>query len=285
MKSKLYIELHVRLENGSGSVEREGIAILPDLLMRLVAETRGGKFTGEEVRPAEVVFFLEAKNLLPVLPELRTIVERLGMLRDSFLQVRTDSLPSDSDLSIPLEDLKLWWQRLEQLTAAKPKKARRPRVNDFYAVPLPDGRFGHLQYVHHEPQWGDIVQVFSIITEGCPATIKDLVKDLDGAQLLFPPVITAVTVGIRVGNWIFLGNRPPSEQFRIPLFRSTISRLLRGEEPGVYDDWWLWSGGDTWQPVGKLNDEQRKLEYNVAWPPLDLARRIVTGENEYERFK
>lgn len=281
LRTTLYVDLYVPFENGLGVTGRGSISAVSQELMQLMSITKAGQFTGEEIRPAEVVFSFESKNLSTVLPMVRTFMENLGLLQESFLVVRKEMLPSESDLRVPLQDLDLWSKRVEQFARIRPKvMGRRPKVNDYYAVPLPDGRFGHLQYVYKDPMRGDFVQVSSMIAADRPCSTEDLRE----GHPMFPPVITAVAVGIRIGGWIFLGNAAPAEEFRFPTFRSTMSLLLRREESGVYTDWWLWSGGDNWQPVGRLGAEQRRLEYNVAWPPQDLARRIATGENEYDRY-
>jgi hypothetical protein len=88
----------------------------------------------------------------------------VGLLYKSFIVVRADPIPNASDLHIPIDDLDTWLGRLEQRAKPKPRK-HRPEINDYYAVPLPDGRFGHLHYVHEDPMWGDLVQVLSVITD------------------------------------------------------------------------------------------------------------------------
>jgi hypothetical protein len=248
--------------------------------MRLLLTTKAGAFTGEEFGPTEAIFSFESRKPATILFEIRSILASLGLLSGSFIVIREDPIPGDSDLCIPMEDLDTWPGRLEQVAAAKRKaRARRPMVNDYYAVPLPDGRFGHLQYVHKDRKWGDFVQVLTVIMNQ-PVGVEELIN----AKPLFPPVMTPVAVGIRVGGWVFLGNRVSPQEFQFPTFRSTISLLLRRHEPGVYDDWWLWSGGSNCEFVGRLRADQRGLEYQVWWPPQELARRIATGENEYDRF-
>lgn len=281
LKPRLYVELHVHAEDGVGLVRHESANRLSEVLMELLADGDLGNFTGEEYRGNEAVFFFESTQLVSVLPKVREVVDRLGLLRQSSVVIRKDALAGESDLSAHLHDLSLWRERLEQFLKGRGKtRGRRPEVYDYYAVPLPDGRFGHLQYIHQDTMYGDLVQVLAVITAARPCSLAELI---DG-KLLFPPVQTSVSVGIRTGGWIFLGNHPQETEFLFPTFRGTNSLLLRRHEPGIYEDWWLWSGGENWQPVGKLTNEQRKLEYNVSWAPENLARRIATGENEYEHF-
>jgi len=280
LKSKLYMDLHVRRDDGYGLALEEPIRKFVDELMMLASTIGKGEYTGEEFRPNEAVFSFELRNVKAVLLRLRSLVEAIGLLEESFVVVRTNAVSDESDLPVPLKEIGRWSDRLDQLSRSKRKRGRRPKVGDYYALPLPDGRFGHLQYVHRDPESGDFVQVWAVITSGQPAGVDTLAR----AKPLFPPVITAVSVGIEIGGWVLLGNRPLAEPFRFPQFRGTNSLLFRRHEPGVYADWWLWSGGDTWLPVGSLNDEQRQLEYHTAWQPQKLALRIATGENEYDNF-
>lgn len=275
-----YIDLHVCSKGSYEEHFNHEIGLLAKELMWFLDNTGTGKFTGEEFHSGEAILFFESQTLPKTLTGVRAMLERLDLLRDAFVIIREGIATGKSDVRIQMEDLDVSLKRLRRRTPAKQwTKRRRPKVHDYYAIPLPDGRYGYVRHLYHDPTWNDIVQVLSLITTDQSATLEQLV----GAEQMFPPVLTSVAAAVRVGGWIFLGNHPFSG-FEFPTFRGTNSLLLRRYEPGVYDDWWLWSGGDIWKFVGRLDDEQRRLEYKVWWAPQNLAKRIATGENEYGRF-
>jgi len=281
-KRKL-VDLHIPFAGVDEGVFLNNVGLVCSELLGVLSDRRGrgaSEFTGEEFGPGEAVLSLRSGDVKGLLTAARTILEQHNLLKDAFALVREDSVSSRSDARVPLQDLDVWLGVLRQhaLTKISPKK-HRPKVGDYYAVPLLDGRFGYLQYVHRDRRWGDLVQVFSLITCKEPAALSDLCS----ASPMFPPVLTAVGVGVQVGGWRLIGSVRRTGEFRFPTFRATNSLLFRMHEPGVYDDWWLWSAGES-QFVGRLTSEQRKLEYHLWWAPQELARRIATGENEYDRF-
>ena len=136
VKLELYVELHVRADD---QVARESANRLPELLMALLADGRLGALTGEEYRVCEAVLFFESTSLTSVLPKVRELVDGLDLLRQSSVVVRREVLPSESDLSLPLCDLELSWDRLDEFVKRRVRtRGRRPKVHDYYAVPLPD---------------------------------------------------------------------------------------------------------------------------------------------------
>jgi hypothetical protein len=144
-------------------------------------------------------------------------------------------------------------------------------------VPLPDARWGHLQYLVKEPGWGDFVQVLDAITTE-PAQPEDLVQ----ATPPFPPVGIDVATSVKRAAWKFLGNQPIPEPVVLPPTRASSSADFR-RQPGVYNDWVLLSGPDI-ITIGRLAEEYRAFEYHCPWLPEDLAARIVTGINPYADY-
>lgn len=275
-----HIEIHVP---NVGTDERSlaRIRLVVQEILCLLEQTKDGTLTGEEVGSGETTLSFECHKPELMVPKLRDRLARSNLLRGSFAVIYSTRVPDNAGVKVPLDDEQTMVNGLAAASKLRSgRQGHHPRLGDYFAIPLPDGRYGHLRYSYRDAIEGDLVEVLAVICQGGPANFEEIVD----SKLLFPPVITSVAIGVRVGGWVFLGNTKPAEKFQFPIFRGTNSLLLRRHEPGVYDDWWLWSGGDSWTFAGKLDMEQRKLEYHVAWPPQLLAKRIATMENEYDNF-
>jgi len=139
------------------------------------------------------------------------------------------------------------------------------RIGDCFAVPLPNGKVAHAQYVclHHEI--GTLVRVFDVVRDR-PVDVDVLRR----AGLLFPPVFVGLLAALRVCGWQRIGNFP-AKGYWFPRFRATIDT-----RPGVYENWSIWDGRRT-VFVGKLRKRHRSLELKTVHSPQRLAQRIVEG--------
>lgn len=166
---------------------------------------------------------------------------------------------------------------VEAPARSQARKRRRPKPYDVWAVPLSKGKVGYAQClsVDADDQNGDLIRVFSLTTETIAPLDAVLVSPMK-----FGPVLTVLSVAAGTFGWKWIGNAPV--EFEQPVFRQS---LLAVRGPGVYEDWILWSRGATVRWVGRLDEEQRKLEFLTTWSPCSIAERIVTGRNEYEEYR
>lgn len=166
---------------------------------------------------------------------------------------------------------------LPVLNATAVKRSRNPKIGDYYALPLSDGRWGHALYVTHEAPWGDFIQVLDIIRDS-PSNIETLIA----ASALFPPVGTYVARSAKIGRWKYLGNCPTTPVPIMPPMR-TSPRMQCEKRPGQYQDW-IVSSSTEWRAVGALPEELRALEVKVPWTAEQIAHRIMTGINIYSVY-
>lgn len=156
------------------------------------------------------------------------------------------------------------------------KKVARLNIGDCFAIPLPDGRYAYGQYVffHTEPDgYGYLIRVFKIIS-----TVIIDVTDIQGAELLFPPVFVGLPAAIRKNRWRMIGLLP-IENFSFPLFRAT-----NGYGAGTFHDWRIWDG-QKYRFIGDLPDELHSLEVLAIWGAELLEERIAYGVNPFAQLK
>jgi hypothetical protein len=147
--------------------------------------------------------------------------------------------------------------------------APRIKVGDCFEIPLPDGRLAYCQYIHWNDKLGYLIRVFDRIS-GEPLSVESL----RGCKELFPPVFVGLQASVASGRWKRIGSLEV-DSFRFPTFRCTSAT-----KPGVYENWWLWEGGDQ-RFIGKLPPELRSLEIELVWGDELLEERIATGKNPF----
>ncbi len=249
--------------------------VLESLLIEKAGGVGGSEHSGNEVGGGEYVSVWSVERPAVF---LRRCLKVLSVENQQATLVAI--IPEDGTIEEAVKfQLSDYEAGLEQyrLKQKKRPRRRRPRIGDYYAIPLPDGRWGHGYYIAQELPLGDFFQVLSVITEK-PARLEQLVD----AAPLFPPVGTAVGICARLGRWEFVGSRLPDAPIPMPLMRGSI-RVDEFKIPGEHSDWILWNSRE-WHRVGKLTPEMRSLEYNTVWNAEQLAKRIMTGENPYAKF-
>jgi len=162
--------------------------------------------------------------------------------------------------------------------APHPEPYKRPRrirvkVGDIFEIALSDGRKAYCQYVFFDPMMGELVQVFNLITRETPSLEAILAS---GPK--FPPVFTVPSVGVEQGTWRVIGNVEVKD-FKYPMFKAGNE-----DSQGRVSVWWLYDGGREIR-VGKLPPGAERYEFRVVWAPVNLTRRIETGENYYDRLR
>lgn len=156
--------------------------------------------------------------------------------------------------------------QLEQILqgeAAHPtpyRASRRPRTQvragDIIEMNLSNGHKAFGQYVHDDPNYGALLQVFNLRTEATPS-----VEDILASGPKFPPIITSVVAAVKHWNWKVIGHAPV-DRFTFPVFKSG--------KPG---SWWLYNGQGTTR-VTELSPGGEKYEELIIWGHDDLVRRI-----------
>jgi hypothetical protein len=141
---------------------------------------------------------------------------------------------------------------------------------DVYRISLPDGQYGYGQLLQLHETYGYLLRILDRIT-GKETTLEELKHVGD----LFPPVFVNLPPALKSGSWQFIG-RLSIPAYTFPTFRSSAAYA-----PGVYENWWLWDGGEP-RFIGKLPVELRSLEVEVLWGHEILAERIATGFNSWD---
>lgn len=152
---------------------------------------------------------------------------------------------------------------------------KRIKVGDIFEIPLSNDRRAYGQYMFKDQKMGPLIQIFDLITE--EEIGLDQLKDV---QPLFPPVITGLFVAVRTGLWKIIGHIPIAK-FVYPKFIST----LYNEKTGAIGIWYLWDGERSVRLGHELLDEYKHLEFLVVWDPHDIAYRIETGKDPYDKLK
>jgi hypothetical protein len=267
-------EVHISLSDEAFGQPNETQHISDVEAAIMAALSSSEEFTGNEFGGGEAVLFFAVENPVRFLRKVASILVQAGLIGGATATVSSTE-SSDGPQRAELGNLATWEAAWKSRPRAK--RFRRPKPGDYYAVPLPDERWGHLQYLIKEPGWGDFVQVLDVITTE-PAQPADLIQ----AKPLFPPVGIDVATSVKRAAWKFLGNRPMREPIVLPPTRSSTDANI-SRKPGVYSDWVLLSGPDI-ITIGRLAEEYRALEYHRPWLPEDLATRIATGINPYADY-
>jgi hypothetical protein len=153
---------------------------------------------------------------------------------------------------------------------------KRVRVGDVFEIPLSNGEraFGH--YMRSD-RMGPLIQVYDIIMAGDESG-TEILERLRSAERLFPPIYTGLGAAVRTGLWRVIG-RLPTAGFERPAFVSVHHEGFRPIGP------WYYRCGEEMTRLGeRLLDEYKQLEFLAVWSPHDVAHRIETGENPYERM-
>jgi hypothetical protein len=271
------VELHIPCLPGEGAV----FEVLGALEMELAqwTTTKGhGEFNGNEMSDTETVLYFDVSRPVKLLQEARRLLLEHGLADCAHALVsRKDCFNSEERTRVELIDLP---EAEGGLRLPRRKTRRKALIGDYYAIPLADGRFAHAQYLAKEPGWGDFVQVVNLVTDN-PTPLEQV----RSAEPLFPPVGIHVPFGIAKGRWRFVGNEPVNE-VHLPLYRESMSVGRQLGRAGVYEDWYIRNISDNEiYHVGRLNEEQRRLEFFVAWQPEEIAERILTGKNKYDQCR
>ena len=142
-------------------------------------------------------------------------------------------------------------------------------VGDCFQMTLPDGRFAYCQYIQWNEKLGYLIRVFDRISEE-PLPVEAL----RGCKELFPPVFVGLKASVASGRWKRIGS------LEVPKFRFPTFRCTSATKPGIYENWWLWGGGEQ-RFIGKLPPELRSLEIELVWGDELLEERIATGRNPF----
>lgn len=241
------IELHIDAEHAlpesAGEVETTLLSRFTPGMLRV--------FDGHECRSEIfVIYFTSVRRPLKLLTALAALLKDLDMVRE--VSALVYQLDVDTAIRVDLANLP------ERLPIRR-SPGRMPVIFDYFAVPLPDGRFGHLQYISMVEPFGDFAIVLDVISS--PPSAIEVIAD---AKVLFGPVRTAVAIAAKKGRWQYIGNR---KRERIPtlLFR-VCSEAAWTKVPGQYSEWYTRDMiSDEIRFVGMLTEEYRRLEFNRVW--------------------
>lgn len=151
------------------------------------------------------------------------------------------------------------------------------QLGDVFAIPLPNGQTAYGQYVFRDKEWGPLIWVFDYLSED-EGDSECVLEKLAGAGVLLGPVITGLGAAIRAGLWRIVGGLPISG-FRYLGFLNVFSENNRPR-----GSWSYWDGNEKRILGRRLPEEYKNVELLVVWDPKNLARRIATGENPYEKM-
>ena len=149
---------------------------------------------------------------------------------------------------------------------------KRLKIGDVFAVPLPNGTAGYVQYVADDASMLDsyVIRVFR--------GVYDLAGPPDIAEVVSLEVAFYAHVFLKVcvmhGFWKNIGNAPVPDRIEV-LFR------------GCWDDgnpdvrvsrrWYVWRINEPFQEIGTLSPTYVKAEIGSVLPPQSIVERMVTG--------
>lgn len=158
-------------------------------------------------------------------------------------------------------------------------RLRKPKINDYYAIPLSTKRFAHCLYVAQN-KWSEDYLV--VLDAFGPEPMSG--DALDSSEVLFGPVKTMLLAAIRQG-WLWAGIAKNTKRKIDLTQRSSLSLLWHSMGgPKQLDDWVLVGPDDSIEPVGILNPDQRRLEISSLYHPRLIVERIETGRRELDEF-
>ncbi|MGJ5814375.1 hypothetical protein [Paludibaculum fermentans] len=269
------IEIAIPLQS-EGLPDAQGLADadrMERLFLDMLARRTSVDYQGHEIGGGTLVLYFEVARPRPFLKACELLALRHEM-KDIRINLRDIADDCRSGVSFALF---AYEEGLTTFAARPGKRSRKPKIGDYYAIPLPDGRWGHAWFVAHEAPWGDFVQVLDVILAApCEMPL------LSGASALFPPIGSSVVHSVKGGKWKFLGNCPPEPVPIMPLMRSS-TKAACDKQPGQYGDWVV-SNSLEWRVVGTLPEELRTLEFKAGWKPEQIAQRIMTGVNIYSVY-
>ena len=131
-------------------------------------------------------------------------------------------------------------------------------------VPVSSG-LAYAQYTHVMKPYGPLLRVFPGIFDGRPQDLSVVVDRVPLFSCFFP-----LGAAVRQRRVAITGHQSISELLRpFPAFRTGMINPTTGR----VDVWWLWDGVSEIR-VGKLEQEQRKLDIRGVWNDTLLAARI-----------
>lgn len=273
------IEFHLPLED----MELEESNKFATAMMSAFEGPRSGEYTGEEVRENEVVHFFSTTEPEKVIKLGAQYLRSCALGKSSFVTLTSEyGTVMAEDTPIASLDIEAWLARHKESFRKRPVQnpSRRPKVGDYYAIPLPGGRFGYAYFLQTHPDSGDLVEILCLLTDE-PVTS---IATLRGAKPIFGPMLTSVKVCTSVGGWKRVGHFVRPEEFIPPMFRNSFTAFLKFQS-GVYHDWHLREyGNDVPVFVGELTEDQRRLQFEVSVSPAQIAERIETGKWIYDEF-
>ena len=143
----------------------------------------------------------------------------------------------------------------------------KPKLGDIFKIPLSDGKMAYGRYLFYS-KMGPIIEVFDFISHGDAS-----MDDLSLGKLLFPPVITGLFAALRDHMWNVIGNRRVIDFVQPKFVSASYDRTT-----GAVRKWSLWDG-ESFTSIGDyLPSEYKELEFLVVWNPINVVRRIETGE-------
>jgi hypothetical protein len=274
-----FVEVHIALSGGDFGTADELLKVdtaEAEILQKL-RELGYGEFQRRETGAGEAILYVQADAVAATLRQINQSLGNQGVGEQTYFLVH-DELTDTIEGPISPTGVEAWLSQRRPTRPTPRKRGIQPRLGDFFAVPLPDGRFGHIQYLRASPDEGELLQVLDVITDQ-PAKLEVVLR----AGPLFPPVKCFVTAAVRRCAWVYVGHSDIDANYSRVWFRGSDTAFLRFA-PGIYTDWFLWSSAKGAVFIGTLTEEHRELEYDVHWSPESLAKRIVTGENPYDAF-
>ena len=240
------------------------------------------EYTGILTGPEEVILTFETSSPVQLLDAMHRLLPASEVPRGTYVLL-TEADDVSSSLQVPLDEIPSWLAQHSEVLGRSPAKKMprvRPRVGDYYAFELPDGRIAYGWHIYSSAAVGDVVQVLDIFSNQQPIDVRELSQ----AGPLFPPVAVFLRYAIKDGSWKKIGHKSPEASASPPVFRKSWKALLSAG-PGEFDDWQVGNEDIGFTYVGVLNAELRLLEHSCIWSGRALADRIVTGRNDDERLR
>jgi hypothetical protein len=151
------------------------------------------------------------------------------------------------------------------------------KAGDLFEVSI-DGTKQFIQYLSTDKSClnGHVVRVFDhAVNLNEPYQLEELVKK----PIKFY-THTILQAGVKLGVWKKVGNVPLGSNFNLPFFRHTED--ARDPKIKKSNKWYIWQVNGSTIDIGQLTDDHAHLSVGGLTHPLDIVKRLKTGEDVLE---
>jgi len=149
------------------------------------------------------------------------------------------------------------------------------KPGDIFKIPIGD-HFYFLQYLMDDKTLfsANVVRVFNFRIKCDESITLDMIT-INSIKFV---AHTFIKGGIKLCDWIFIGNGGLEGDFQIPIFRATddvYSEVKKSKK------WFIWTADQKEVWIGKLRKKYHEYPYGSVFHPIDLNNWIINGDSGF----